>query len=523
MNFEAPISLLYVEKEEKSDRSMKNSVTNLLIDKIVANITQDITTQTYIMNVLSNPLYLVKNIKYRQDIFKALIKNSGLYAELELMLNEFSTLKKEWSKTKSSKFNANYGRSKPVSSGVLEKDLHDDMSEMYKFKLCCDIILRYIELYKRLEALTEEYVNDNGFGVMNARMKTFTKDENFKEFENLVQEFIKLDMENAEYIVNIDMDYKFELISSNLKAIISVSEEEDKKAVKLFWQKEKKERKYKPKDGDIVIDAADKDTQYRLRELIYADIDNISDKLSEVINYLQKPFENIKEDLVFYKFGLEFYNILRSFTEQFCFPQIYEAEEDCVYYTNLRDLYISMELFGKYGKRENNIIPNDIWFDKKLRAMLVKGENSSGKTVYLRSIGIAQFFGQAGFPVCAAAGTISVRKHIFTQFSSEEKDLGRFEEEVKEVSEIFDKISKYDMVLFNETFQSTSYSEAVNGLCDILYVFSKLDCKTVFVTHITEMFDKVKELNSQLENGIIKASKSGVGKEKYKVKEMELN
>jgi len=394
------------------------------------------------------------------------------------------------------------------------------MSEMYKFKLCCDIILRYIELYRELEKVTEKYSGDFGFGKINEIIKEITSNNGFKQLEEIINQFVQIDTENVEFVVDLELDYKLELKSSNIKDIIPNPEEDEDKKVKLFWQKEKKEKKYKPKDGDILIDVQDKDTQYRLRELIYADIDNISEKLGEIINYLQKPFETTKEELIFYSFGLEFYKVLNSFTKEMCFPEICEAEKDCVYYTHLRDLYISINLFNKYGKREQDIKPNDIWFDKKLKAMLVRGENSSGKTVYLRSIGIAQFFAQAGLPVCAASGTVSVRKHIFTQFSSEEKDLGRFEEEVKEVSLIFNSISAYDMVLFNETFQSTAYGEAVDGLCDILYILSKLDCKTIFVTHITEMFDKIQHINGQLDNGKIKAAGSGSGKNKYIINEI---
>ena len=52
-----------------------------------------------------------------------------------------------------------------------------------------------------------------------------------------------------------------------------------------------------------------------------------------------------------------------------------------------------------------------------------------------------------------------------------------------------DAIIPYSLVLLNETFQTTAYREGAQGMKDILDVFPSINCKYVFVTHMSAIFE----------------------------------
>ncbi|HPZ31581.1 MAG TPA: hypothetical protein PLW17_09050, partial [Limnochordia bacterium] len=140
-----------------------------------------------------------------------------------------------------------------------------------------------------------------------------------------------------------------------------------------------------------------------------------------------------------------------------------------------------------------NIVPNDARLGSATTGLLVQGANGTGKTTFLRSVGIGQILAQAGLPVPARAAVISVRRRILAQFSGEDTlsaadSAGRFEGEVQEVAGVIAMLEPYSLVLFNETFQTTAFDEAAAAIFDILDVISEVNIKWVFVTHLTQLY-----------------------------------
>jgi len=165
-------------------------------------------------------------------------------------------------------------------------------------------------------------------------------------------------------------------------------------------------------------------------------------------------------------------------------------------------------LLAAEGKKSGEIVANPALLNSNDDGILIKGVNKTGKTSYLRAIGIAQLFAQAGLPVCAAEAEISIRNAVFTHFSAAEEDFkagdtaGRFEGEVQLVAKIVDRLQPYSLILLNETFQTTSYSEGTEGVYHILSALPMAGAKFVFVTRLNGLFDMMKEQNVKyLETG----------------------
>ena len=125
--------------------------------------------------------------------------------------------------------------------------------------------------------------------------------------------------------------------------------------------------------------------------------------------------------------------------------------------------------------------------------ILITGENNSGKTVYLRSVGMAQLLFQAGLPVPCESARMRILCAVHTCYAAAEKefvsgnDAGRFEQEVRVLSQLAERIQPNSLLLLNEVFQTTAYSEGAEGLYHILNYFTRHGVNFIAVTHLKEL------------------------------------
>ena len=145
------------------------------------------------------------------------------------------------------------------------------------------------------------------------------------------------------------------------------------------------------------------------------------------------------------------------------------------------------------------VIPNDFLMKSGSEGVLLLGNNGSGKTVYLRSVGSAQLLAQAGLPLPCEYAELTTFSHLATQFSEGEKEFcvgneaGRFEQEVRALATMVDTLQENSLVLLNETFQSTAYAEGAEGLYHLLKHFSALGIRWILVTHLRQLEDRFEE------------------------------
>jgi len=241
-------------------------------------------------------------------------------------------------------------------------------------------------------------------------------------------------------------------------------------------------------------------------------LSRIDAALTKVTNDVYETFFGMSRELMFYESAIILTSLASEAKVPFCLPDILPAEDDISEATSLRDLYLMCS--GYTGK---DIVPNDVALSKDSKGMLIKGMTDTGKTVYLRSIGAAHLFAQAGIPVLAEKARLSIRHGFFSHFSSAEEEFmagdaaGRFDQEAKEVSKILDRIVPHSLVFFNETFQTTSYGEGTDGMANILKILPRLKTKYVFVTHLTKLFEVMEN------EGVILASTAEGEDQKYKI------
>jgi DNA mismatch repair protein MutS len=147
---------------------------------------------------------------------------------------------------------------------------------------------------------------------------------------------------------------------------------------------------------------------------------------------------------------------------------------------------------------------NNIEFDENGMIYILTGPNQGGKTVFTQAVGIAQLMFQLGLFVPATSAVISPVDHIFTHFQNHEfdsKSTGRFAEECQRLTGIFAKLTRNSLLLMDETFSSTSGSEASYIAEQVLLGLRAAGCRVIFATHLHDLARKIDELNESVDVG----------------------
>ncbi|WP_448378893.1 DNA mismatch repair protein MutS [Fervidobacterium sp.] len=139
----------------------------------------------------------------------------------------------------------------------------------------------------------------------------------------------------------------------------------------------------------------------------------------------------------------------------------------------------------------NEFIPNDTYMDENLRMYILTGPNMSGKSTYIRQIGLIALMSQIGSFVPANFAKIPVFDRIFTRMGARDDiSTGKstFLTEMSEVALILNKATPKSLVLLDEVGRGTSTFDGISIAWAISeYIYNEVKCKTVFATHFTEL------------------------------------
>jgi hypothetical protein len=203
-----------------------------------------------------------------------------------------------------------------------------------------------------------------------------------------------------------------------------------------------------------------------------------ADALARSAKHILSFFEMLLEELAFYVGCLNLHARLGAIGGPFAFPIVDTAESQTLGY---RDLYdVNLALRG--AKRP---VGNDFDADGKT-VIIVTGANQGGKTTFLRSLGAAQIMAQAGMFVAAGQFRTSLAGGVFTHFKREEDasmKSGKFDEELKRMSEIVAALVPRSLLLFNESFSATNEREGSEIARQIVTALFERGFRIVFVSH----------------------------------------
>jgi hypothetical protein len=207
-------------------------------------------------------------------------------------------------------------------------------------------------------------------------------------------------------------------------------------------------------------------------------------------------FRSLAGELSFYINGIEFLERIRSAGHSLVFPELISSGMRRSEYAGLYNLYLAAHRVAT--GETTPIVTSDLCLDDKARLYVLTGPNGGGKTTFTQAVGIASVFAQAGFPVPATRAVVSPVDTVITHFPVEEDyndDIGRFEDEARRLSELFDSLSERSLVLLNEPLASTGPSEAISVAGDVLAGLRMAGVRGIFTTHFHELAAETERIN----------------------------
>ena len=466
------ISILYLNERKNSAEPIQGRILyHLSLDRSFSHICADVKKREYFLSVVSDLTNDKNEILYRQAVAKDFVNNPDLLEQLISLSTRFEELRitQKTAGKDEYRLNATGTASSATAKNILQAQA-----------LCLKRALLFIKAYSEL--LEKYELKSDGLKSLYSSCKeiyecpdftkliTFcSKYENFSEGGYWDFKFAMNDEGRIESYELIDHRY------------IHVTDPElKKKGFSLFKKAEETayscQRLSPAKDG----------LYERLAVSALSDLSGAFAKISEQIF---EKYGLIGRELIFYDVSLKYIQALSGKEVPVRYPTF--TEDQSIKVRNLYDLYLLMS-----KSTPSAVIPNDFMLGKDNGGLLVFGNNGSGKTVYLRSIGTMQILAQAGLPIPCESAEITLFSQLATQFSEAEKefcegnDAGRFEQEVRELAAMVDTLKDGSLVFLNETFQSTAYAEGAEGLYHLLKHFSALNIRWILVSHLRQIEEK---------------------------------
>jgi DNA mismatch repair ATPase MutS len=136
---------------------------------------------------------------------------------------------------------------------------------------------------------------------------------------------------------------------------------------------------------------------------------------------------------------------------------------------------------------EGQLVKNDIQLQLDPRIMLVTGSNMSGKSTFLRTLGVNIILAQAGAPVCASS-FVWKPMHVLSslrQSDSLQENTSLFLNELKQLKYILEHLQSgaFCLVLLDEVLRGTNSEDKYTGSYQLILKLLQMNSLVVMATH----------------------------------------
>ncbi len=218
----------------------------------------------------------------------------------------------------------------------------------------------------------------------------------------------------------------------------------------------------------------------------------VANALAQSADHIQSFFTMLRFELGFYVGCLNLYERLKQKGGQICFPVPVPVHHRDHSFVGLYDACLALTTKEK-------VVGNDMEGEGKY-LVIITGANQGGKSTFLRSVGLAQLMMQAGMFVTAESFSANLFSAVFTHYKREEDttmESGKFDEELRRMSEITDRLTPDSLLLFNESFAATNEREGSEISSQIVSALLEGKNKVFFVTHLYSFARRFHETGKQ--------------------------
>jgi DNA mismatch repair ATPase MutS len=466
-------------------RWLGDSLANLGVEELVKAFTPNFHHQRHSRDLLLELCADPRVIEHRQATVEDLLRNPALTAQLEALLPELAELHTpSFRSTQESAFYQTVWR----------------LAELETFVACV----------RQLSATLEgagALIRSSGLQRLRAHLAEWQRDAAFQSLAAQLPELVSKIRGVQSITVGINLDSHLRPVAATLLSVNrhrfknqsllgQLLPDEDVAGIAPLHVVKRDVYNRPAENAELRLSPL-----YRDLEQVLANIARpIAEALAKYRSVNVRVLQDLEPELAFFVCGARFVERLRASGLPFCRPTVLDGAARI---TELRGFFnvllaTRLQADGAAKNLSDAVIGNDIALEDSGRLAILTGPNRGGKTTFTQALGLAQLLFQAGLPVPGEAARLSPVDAIYVHFTAEEKfqlGAGRLGEEAQRVSEIFQHATRHSLILFNESFSSTTPGEGLYLVLDVVRGLRLLGARGVFVTHFLELAERADQLN----------------------------
>ena len=472
------MDILFREGSKKNTvRLRQETIKDLALQEILDNITETESEMLIVKDIITNVPGDIEDIRYRQDIMRDLAENESLTEELTEAVGLIRTLK-------------DYGSKKSL---MMQND-----TSLYELLENLRELSVYVNVTEQIvNCLNKSELKSAGLISMRDALSKIVGDEHFdmakKDINTMLEHLsnVRGAMVGVNFTPDLDVElvsivefvpyrirskYTFAEIAASLSNIMGTAQSTNTMG-----------RPYAPTRvlDPLLVSMTPLIEKHLKRHYI-----RLKRIISKYVGMDSSSVTEMYEGLIFYICMTRFGKRLQAEGQEICFPELTD-ERGCF---SLKNLYNVRLFFAQ----EKNIVKNDFAFSPQENLYILTGPNRGGKTIIEQALGIISVMAASGSFVNASDCKGQPFANILTHFPIDENltiNYGRLGEEAVRIREIVKETDNRTLILFNETYSTTS---AVDGLYlskDLLRILKEIGSAVIFNTHIHEVARIIDEMN----------------------------
>jgi DNA mismatch repair protein MutS len=202
-------------------------------------------------------------------------------------------------------------------------------------------------------------------------------------------------------------------------------------------------------------------------------------------DYLDSTIARFDREVQFLVAYLAYIERFKSAGLTFCYPDVARGSAEV-----WADRAFDLALANKLVPGESAVVCNDFYLNDPERILVVTGPNQGGKTTFARTFGQLHYLASLGYPVPGQGARLSLPDRVFTHFEVEEDMAtlrGKLEDELFRVHEILEQATSTSIIVMNESFTSTTLSDALQIGTEIITRIIERGSLCVYVTFVDEL------------------------------------
>ena len=483
------MDILFAENSKRNVIELKpETVKDLALQDIIETIAGHESNVTIVRDILTRIPEDLADIHFRQEIMKDFLNNDTLVEEMDEALGEIRTLK-------------DYAGLKTLSTPESGATLYSLLENLRELSVYVNVSEDLVSCLKKCK------LQSTGLKNLLEKLDKVVSDENFEK----AKEDIKKMLDDLSCVrgaivgVNFSPDLNVQEVSAVEFVPYRVRSKYLFAEFARFVRNVNSTAMATNSVGSPMIQSLPVDPLLvPLAPMIDKHLRKHFVRLKGVLsNYVQLDSSSViemYEGLLFYITMAKFAKILKLMDCDICIPQLPKIAEDG---RQNRDVDRTFSIKGLYNVRlvfagEKNIVKNDFDFSPKENLFILTGPNRGGKTIIEQAIGIISIMAASGAFVTASECKGRPFANILTHFPIDENltiNYGRLGEEAVRVKEIVRDSDDRTLILFNETYSTTSAADGFYLSQDLLRILKEKGTATIFNTHIHEVARAIDEMN----------------------------